>query len=276
MIDAPSSVHPAIVRFPVVNHCIQVGGIPLSRLAKRVGRTPFFAYDRNVICQRVKFLRCHLPPEVRLHYAVKANPMPAVVQYLSGLVDGFDVASAMEMKVALDTTTPAKHISFAGPGKSDTDLEQAIAGKVIIELESEGEMRRVAALGAQQGIKPCVALRINPTFAVRGAGMRMGGGAQQFGIDAERIPGILAEIYDLGLDFTGFHIFAGSQNLQSDVLVAAFEQTFTLAANLAKYAQGPLKYLNIGGGFGIPYFSKEFAFDIEVVGSRPAPLGSAI
>ena len=87
--------------------CDSVGGIPLDLLAERVGGTPFFAYDRGLLTERVELLRAALPAGIDLSYAIKANPMPAVVQHLSGLVDGFDVASAAEMLVALDTPMPA-------------------------------------------------------------------------------------------------------------------------------------------------------------------------
>src|SRR3990172_10573705 len=94
----------APILFPVADNQIVVGGIPLTRLAARVGRTPFYAYDRGLISQRVSELRAVLPPEIHLHYAMKANPMPAIVQHLANLVDGMDVASVGEMRIALDTT----------------------------------------------------------------------------------------------------------------------------------------------------------------------------
>ena len=83
-----------MTQFPVVDDCLQIGGMSLLELAQRVGRTPFYAYDRAAITQRVELLRRHLPKAIQLHYAIKANPMPAVVQHLAALVDGLDVASA--------------------------------------------------------------------------------------------------------------------------------------------------------------------------------------
>ena len=96
---------PSLPRRPVC----AVGDVPLDRLAERVGSTPFFAYDRRRLTERVELLRAALPADIHLSYAVKANPMPAVVQHLSRLVDGFDVASAAEMRTALDTPMPAEH-----------------------------------------------------------------------------------------------------------------------------------------------------------------------
>jgi len=107
--------------------CDAVGGIPLERLAARVGTTPFFAYDRSLIIARMELLRATMPAGLDISYAIKANPMPAVVGHLLGLTDSFDVASAAEMQVALDAGRPAGRISFAGPGKTPAELTQAIA-----------------------------------------------------------------------------------------------------------------------------------------------------
>jgi len=73
-----------------------VGGLPLAQLAERVGSTPFYAYDRGQLRARVAELRAALPAAVELHYAMKANPMPAVVRHLAPLVDGLDVACGGE------------------------------------------------------------------------------------------------------------------------------------------------------------------------------------
>ena len=176
-----------------------MGGVRVDRLAERVGGTPFFAYDRRLLTARIELLRRTLPAEIHLSYAIKANPMPAVVQHLSGLVDGLDVASASEMRVALDTPTPPTKISFAGPGKTPAELTQAVAAGVTIEMESETEADRVAAIGARLGIRPRVAVRVNPDFEVKGSGMRLGGGPQQFGVDSERVPELVRSICALAI-----------------------------------------------------------------------------
>lgn len=252
--------------------CDAVGGIPLERLAERVGGTPFFAYDRRLLSERVELLRSTLPRAIDLSYAIKANPMPAVVQHLSGIVDSFDVASAAEMRVALDTTMPAQRVSFAGPGKTPAELTQAIAAGVTLELESETEAERAALIGDRLGIRPRVAVRINPDFQVKGSGMRMGGGAQQFGVDAEEVPRLLTRLAQTDVEFLGFHIFAGSQNLNADILCEAQRQTVELALHLAAAAPMPIRYLNLGGGFGIPYFEKDRPLDLDAIGHNLAEL----
>ena len=249
-----------------------VGGIPLEQLAERVGATPFFAYDRERLTDRVALLRSTLPAELALGYAIKANPMPAVVQHLSGLVDSFDVASAGEMKVALDTPVAPTQVSFAGPGKTPAELGQAIAAGVTIELESETEAARVVQIGERLGVRPRVAVRVNPDFSVKGSGMRMGGGPQQFGVDSERVPALLATLAEADLELLGFHIFAGSQNLDAEILCEAQRATVALALELAEAAPEPIRFINLGGGFGIPYFEHDRPLDLGPIGDNLAEL----
>ena len=183
---APSTgpKHAPMEQWPVADDCLQVGGLPLTRLAERIGRTPFYAYDRRLLDARSAQLRASLPPEVKLHYAVKANPMPALVCHLAGLVDGLDVASAGELKLALDAGVSPRAISFAGPGKRREELAQAVAAGVLLNVESFREARALAELSAAQGIPARVAVRVNPDFELKSAGMKMGGGPKQFGVDA--------------------------------------------------------------------------------------------
>ena len=264
--------HAPLEQFEVVDDCLQIGGMPLTRLAERVGSTPFYAYDRAKLTERVALLRQHLPPEIHLHYAMKANPMPAVVQHMATLVDGLDIASGGEQYVALDTPMDPGLVSFAGPGKSDLDLSRAVAAGVVLNMESAAEMERVAAIGARLGITPKVAIRVNPDFELKSSGMKMGGGPKQFGIDAEIVPDVLKRLGELPLAFQGFHIYSGSQNLKVASLQEAHEKTFALAIRLAAFAPSPVLTLNIGGGFGIPYFPGEERLDLAAVGANLARL----
>ena len=257
-----------MAQFPVTNDCLQIGGIPLTRLAQEIGRTPFYAYDRRLISHKVELLRQHLPADIHLHYAMKANPMPAVVQYLITLVDGLDVASAGEMRVALDTGMSPQKISIAGPGKSPEELSMALAAGIVVNMESEHEMETIAKLGHQQGIRPRVAVRVNPDFELKSSGMKMGGGPKQFGVDAERVPAMLTRLKSLNLEFQGFHIFSGSQNLSVEAIKEAQSKTLDLAYNLSDHAPEPVKLLNLGGGFGIPYFPGDKPLDLAPIGAH--------
>lgn len=266
------SLHPTVRAFGCADGQLAIGGTPVERLAEQVGTTPFFAYDRRLLDARVELLRTTLPGGIDLSYAVKANPMPAVVQHLSSLVDSFDVASALEMRTGLDTPMPAARISFAGPGKTPAALSQAVAAGVTVTLESLTEAERVVAIGERLGLRPRVAVRVNPDFRVKGSGMRMGGGPQQFGVDAERVPDLLRSLSNAAVDVLGFHVFAGSQNLDAEIIGEAQRMTVELVIDLAESAPHPVTYLNLGGGFGIPYFERDSPLDLGRVGENLAGL----
>jgi diaminopimelate decarboxylase len=260
--------HAALERLAAIDGELLFGGMPLSQLAQRVGRTPFYAYDREALRARVDALRAALPAPISLHYAMKANPMPALVAYMTALVDGIDVASAGELAVALDAGADPREVSFAGPGKSDTELAQAAAAGILINCES---LREIAALGdiARRTGRPArVAVRVNPDFELKSSGMKMGGGPKQFGIDAEQVPEALAEIKRRELAFEGFHIFSGSQNLRAESICEAQNKAYELALRLSDHAPGPVKVLNLGGGFGIPYFPGERPLELAPIGAN--------
>ena len=275
--DLPSSsraapVHVAMPQFASVAGELQVNGIPLSRLAERVGQTPFYAYDRSLLRARVAELRAALPTGIELHYAMKANPMPAVVALMAGLVDGIDVASAGELKVALDAGADPHETSFAGPGKRDIELRQALAAGVLVNLESMREVDVLAAASQASGVAARVAIRVNPDFELKGSGMKMGGGAKQFGIDVEDVPQMFARIAAAGLQFEGFHLFAGSQNLRAESICEAQAKSYELALRLAEHAPAPVRFLNLGGGFGIPYFPGEERLALAPIADNLATL----
>ena len=265
-------VHAAIDQFEVRDGQLCIGGQPLTRIAERVGRTPFYAYDRGLLRRRVAELRAALPRQIKLHYAMKANPMPAVVGLMAGLVDGIDVASAGELAVALDAGADPAEISFAGPGKRDIELRQAVAAGVLVNVESARELPVLAQASQDLGLPARVAVRVNPDFELKGSGMRMGGGPKQFGIDAELLAPVLQQIGRLGLAFEGFHLFAGSQNLRAESICEAQLKSYELALRLAEAAPAPVRFLNLGGGFGIPYFPGEQRLDLAPIGANLAAL----
>ncbi|MBP7954178.1 MAG: pyridoxal-dependent decarboxylase, exosortase A system-associated [Nitrosomonas sp.] len=267
-----SPEHAPIEGFGVQGNCLQVGGMSLIHLVERVGSTPFYAYDRQRITERIALLRRHLPEGILLHYAMKANPMPAVVQHLASIVDGIDIASAGEMKVALDTMLAPDKISFAGPGKRSSELRRAVAAGVTINVESERELRVIVELGECLGITPSVAIRVNPDFELKSSGMKMGGGAKPFGIDVERVPNLLRLLVSLKLNFVGLHIFSGSQNLNSAAIQEAQLKSLQLGISLTEHIPTPMRLLNIGGGFGVPYFPGEERLDLAVIGENMQPM----
>jgi diaminopimelate decarboxylase len=258
----------ALARITVAGDELLFGGLPLGEIARRAGRTPFYAYDGARISRDVARLRSLLPADVKLHYAIKANPMPEVVAHLARLVDGLDVASAGELRLALATAVDRRNISFAGPGKTEDEIEAALEAGIVLNLESPRELRVLATAARRRGKRASVAIRVNPTFELKSSGMSMGGGPKQFGIDAEQVPELLKELADLPLDFLGFHLFSGSQSLRADAICEAQENAVRLAIELARAAPAPVRLLNIGGGFGIPYFAGESALDVATIGAR--------
>ena len=272
MTERSTPVHASLPQFPVEGGELVVGGERLSLLAARVGQTPFYAYDRAHLQRRVAELRHALPASIKLHYAMKANPMPAVVGLMAGLVDGIDVASAGELKVALDAGADPREISFAGPGKREIELRQAVASRVLINVESMREVLLLEGISQELGLPARIAVRVNPDFELKGSGMKMGGGPKQFGVDVEVMPELLAAVGRAQLAFEGFHLFAGSQNLRPESICEAQQKSYALAVRLAQHAPKPVRFLNLGGGFGIPYFPGEQRLDLRPIGDNLATL----
>jgi diaminopimelate decarboxylase len=252
--------------FGAVDGELAIGGTTASGLVEQAGDTPLFVYSSAHLRQRVADMRDAMPKRLAIHYAMKANPFGPLLALMNGLVDGFDIASGGELELALAAGVDAGRISFAGPGKRDRELERAIALGVTLNCESEGEVERAVAIGQKLGITPRLAVRVNPSFDLKGSGMKMGGGAKQFGVDAERVPDLVRRIIGAGAEWRGFHIYAGSQALSASAIIAMQAQTLALAAELAEAVGVSPPHVNLGGGFGIPYFSGDEPVDITAVG----------
>jgi diaminopimelate decarboxylase len=255
--------------FEAEDGILLIGGRRADSLVEEAGDTPLFVYDLARVTAQVERFRsaCH---GVNLHYAIKANTYAPLLRHIGKLVDGLDVASAGEMAAALESGTEAGEISFAGPGKRDDELSAAIEAGVTLNVESEGEAERALAIGRAQGRTPRIAVRVNPDFEIKGSGMRMGGGAKPFGVDAERVPALIRKVVEGGGMWRGLHIFAGSQALSADALIEAQRATVALAAELAEAVGAAPPLVNLGGGFGIPYFATEAPLDVEAVGAALA------
>ncbi len=258
--------------YSALNGELAIGGMAASALVEQAGDTPLFVYSSDHLRQRVGDLRAAMPDRLAIHYAMKANPFGPLLALMNGLVDGFDVASGGELELALAAGVDAGRISFAGPGKRDRELERAVSLGVTLNCESEGEAERAISIGAKLGITPRLAVRVNPSFDLKGSGMKMGGGAKQFGVDAERAPALVKRIIATGADWRGFHIYAGSQALSADAIIAMQGQTLALTAQLTEAVGASPPHVNLGGGFGIPYFPGDEPVDIKAVG---AALGAA-
>jgi diaminopimelate decarboxylase len=246
---------------------LRIGGHVAEDLVTEAVGSPLFVYDTKIIQRQIETFRKVMPSEISLHYAVKANPYPPLLSWIAENVDGFDVASAGELGRVAHLGLP---ISFAGPGKTEQQLETAIRAGVTVNLESEGEADRALAIAALGSRPPKLAVRVNPPFSLKGAGMKMGGLASQFGIDHDRAASLVRKLIDAGADWRGLHIFTGSQSLSADALVEAQTATIALAAAIADEANAEPPEVNLGGGFGIPYFPGDQQLDAESIGTALA------
>lgn len=244
-----------------------IGGDRAEALVDAAGDTPLFVYDSAMLTARVAEWRAAMPAEVQLHYAMKANPYAPLLAFMARLVDGFDVASGGELKAALASGMSVGDISFAGPGKRDRELEATIKVGATLNLESTGEATRALSIAARLGLTPSLAVRVNPDFDLKGSGMKMGGGAKPFGVDAAEVPALVRRLIASGADWQGFHIFAGSQALGAAAIAETQAQTVALAARLAEEIGTTPPLVNLGGGMGVPYFPGDKAVDVAAVGA---------
>lgn len=252
--------------FEAIDGELAVGGIKATALVDQAGRTPLFVYSKQQLDDRISQLRSALPDRIGLNYAIKANPFQPVLRHMSELVDGFDIASSGELAYVKEAGIDPHRVSFAGPGKRDDELEQAIRHGVTLNCESEGEAERALSIGDKVGQAPRMAIRVNPDFELKGSGMKMGGGAKQFGIDEERVPALARKVIAAGVEWRGLHIFTGSQALNADAIIEAQFNVLNLADKLSGEIGSDLPKLNMGGGFGIPYFPGDEPLDLIAVG----------
>lgn len=246
---------------------LAIGGKTASQLVEEAGETPLFVYSRDLLRQRMETLRAAMPQRLHINYAIKANPHPDVLRFMADLVDGYDIASVGELEKLQALGFDTARVSFAGPGKRDAELEAAIAAGATLNLESEGEAHRALTIGERLGVVPRLAIRVNPDFDMKGSGMKMGGGAKPFGVDAERVPELGRILVAAGADWRGLHIYTGSQALSAEAIIETQANVLALADSIATDMGQPLPKLNMGGGFGIPYFHGDQPLDVAAIGA---------
>ncbi len=250
-----------------------VGGVGVAELAERFG-TPLFVYDRGVLERKLATLRGALPDGFEVYYSIKANPAAALLRWFVSQGCGLEVASAGEFVQAAGAGCDPARILFAGPGKTDAELEQVLAGGIgEIHVESLDEIRRLGAIAARLGRTAGVAIRVNPGAAAQGGAMRMGGKPAPFGVDEERLEQALDAVQADGrLEFHGIHLFTGTQILDHAVLARQYRAGLEIALRASRHAGGPLRTVDFGGGLGIPYFPHEHELDTDALGRELAAL----
>lgn len=243
------------------------GGISISEIARRYG-TPLYLYHGGMIVDRVRRVRAALGEGMEVSYSLKANPSLAVARLTREGGAGAEVASAGELILAREAGFVPEDIVFAGPGKTEEELELAVKeGILAVNVESIGEIGRLAAIAEGLGLTAGVGLRINPAAQLMGSGMRMGGTVGQFGMDqadlAEAVEKTLAYPQ---LELRGVHVYTATQVFEVEALLEHCRNIFEVALEAADYAGRPLEMVDFGGGFGVPYFEKMEEFDLDGFG----------
>lgn len=241
---------------------LSVGGQDISSIAARYG-TPLFIYDRAILERKLSALRNALPSRFRISYSVKANPNPAFLRFFLENGCGLEVASAGEFHLARNAECLPENIVFAGPGKTEAELETVIAhGIGEIHAESRLEIERINAISGKVGVRTRVAVRVNPCDEQGGA-MRMGGKSAPFGVDEEQLGNLLRRMIDYPhVEFCGIHLFVGTQILDQSVLLSQYEKGLQIFKTVADQMSSHSKTLDFGGGLGVPYFPEETALDL--------------
>jgi diaminopimelate decarboxylase len=241
-----------------------IDGVPITQLAARHG-TPAFFYSRRIVEQQIRRLRRAVPEGFHICYSIKANPSRALLEIFLSRDCGLEIASAGEFHQALAANANPADIIFAGPGKTEAELELVLkAGIGEIHAESEREIRRIGAIAGRLGSRARVAVRVNPGAEAQGGAMRMGGKPLPFGVDEERLDEVLGLLLEQpAIEFRGIHLFAGTQILEAEVLVGQYRTALDIARRAAEITGHPVKTVDFGGGLGIPYFENDRALDLE-------------
>jgi diaminopimelate decarboxylase len=239
-----------------------MGGLSVRSLAEKYG-TPLFIYDRGVLDAKWNQLRAALPARFAISYSVKANPNRAILECFLEKGAGLEIASAGEFHQALAAGCSAEQIVFAGPGKTEAELELVLShGIGEIHIESLREVERVIAISRRLGKRARVAVRVNPASEVQGGAMRMGGKPAAFGVDEEALDSVLVSLLASdAVEICGLHLYIGTQILDHAILVSQYAHGLEVARRMAKRIGHPVATLDFGGGLGIPYFSNEQELD---------------
>jgi diaminopimelate decarboxylase len=264
-------------RFPASCAELVVSFVPVTTLAATYG-TPLFVYDRTVIDAQIDALRAVLPSRFTLYFSIKANPNEAVVGHFLSRGCGLEIASAGEFLTALNAGCDTTNILFAGPGKTEAELDLVLShGIGEVHIESLLEARRLGMIARRLGVRARVAIRVNPAAGSEGGAMRMGGRAAPFGIDEEFLEDAVDTVCaDAALEFRGIHMFAGTQILDAEVLLDQYRHGIEIARRTARKVGRPLATIDFGGGLGVPYFAHEHELNLGRVREGVAALCSEI
>ena len=242
----------------------------LADLATRFG-TPLYAYDAAEARRRVHRVRASFGSHVGLLYAVKANPLPALLAAMRPHVDGLDVASGGEVELALAAGFRPDTLRLAGPGKRPDLLKTAAQHRIPVSVESPSELASLAKAATAVGHRTPVILRLEPPAPIRAFGVQMGHPTHPFGMNADECRVALRILADHSntLRLQGVHVYSGSQCRSTRAWLLHLRQALDLAFDLTQTGLG-LPELNIGGGFAVATADDPSELDVETLGPKAA------
>lgn len=226
-------------------------------LAARYG-TPLYVYDLDEVTAARDELLGSLPDEFELFYALKANPHPELVRALREGSNGRlrpEISSTGELAAALAAGFAGADVLYTGPAKTAGELDEAIGlGVRTFSTDSVTDVRHVGEAALRHGVVADVLLRINSAKASATTSIRMTGTPSQFGFDSETLVDVLPELREIdGIEISGMHFFPLSNARDEESLISEFRTTIEQAAQLRDELGIPLRFLDIGGGFTVPY-----------------------
>lgn len=237
----------------------------ISKVCRQYG-TPLYFYDLDLFKHNISTLQLHLPFNSGLYFSVKANPLEELCKIAVQNECGVEIASDGELDLVLKVGVLPENIVFTGPGKTESELEQAIeAGIYMINVESIQEIRKIQFLAERQNKKVSIALRVNPCQKKATSKVQMSGIASQFGIEEAALSHeLFEEIFSMkNIQLAGIHIYMGTSILDAEEICNNTEYAIRLGLKLSEKYSFELKYLNAGGGFGVPYFPNETELDLK-------------
>ncbi|QBF29893.1 hotdog domain-containing protein [Thalassococcus sp. S3] len=243
--------------------------LPDRQLAERVSHhfgTPAFVYNADYLRHNFDMLRQQLSPSIDLLYSLKANPNAAIVDCLRACGAGAEVSSRAELHTAIRVGIDPANIIFVGPAKCRDEIADCIRfGIFAIVAESAQELDEIQRQAEASGVKRAVnvMLRVNPDFKTSGSGLTMSGKPRQFGIDVEQVPGLRGKLDTLALvRVIGFHVYMGTRYLEAEPVIENTENILDMAERLARDLDIEIEAVDVGGGFGVPYFDNEEKLDL--------------
>jgi diaminopimelate decarboxylase len=234
-------------------------------LRSRKYSTPFYFYQLDHAIDQINAIRNVVNQRVQIYYALKANPAVPIVRELAKHLDGVDIASGGEAKIVLEAGSAIESASFAGPAKSNRELEYVISqGIGLISVESVNELIRIQSIAEELGAIQDIVVRVNPDSPIQQYSLKMGGVASPFGIDNEQLEEFFGKLpHCPNLQFKGVHVYSGTQCLDSLSLIRNFEDVFGVARQVEEEFGQKVAIINFGGGFGIPYFEEDISLDLS-------------